>query len=729
MLRNRLGWIKLALTLSVISLFATAGFSVTVPTIVPHPYDHDGIYMISWSAATDSTGIASYELQEATTTESVTNLFSDNAEAGLTAWDVVGFTTTTSASYSSTHSFYSGQGNNLNNYMTLKNSITVESDTILSFWTKYNTEDYYDNLYVQISTDKTNWTNLGSFSGNQSTFILKTYSLSLYAGQSIYIRFKYSTDSSVSYDGVYIDNILISNNSGYNFSSISNTLTTTSYDFSGKPNGQYYYRVRAKNNLGSWGSFSNVATVEVGPDIYPPAPPTLSSPSSVICGSGINLSWTAPEDESGISAYEIQESAGSPGFDVIDDAESGLAKWNNSGFLLSTAYHKTGSHSFFTGSGNNLYNTMTLNSPVTIPVGGHLKFWCNYSLATYSDYLYVYISTDGVYWDYLDSLNGYSGGWVQKNYDLSYYYAYTARSVYLRFTYNTGSSVTSSGAYIDDIIVDYEDGGTAPWISLSNSITATSQTITGKSLGSYYYRLRAKDAAGNWSAFSSPVKVMVANSTGVDFAVGESDITLSPDKIAEGDTLTARLVVNNVGTQSAYADVSLYYNSKDADHLIGTNNYIQVPAVGSAETTFSFNTTGMGKNPTLYFVVSSSFSDTADSNLGNNEAVKKAGVISFIRPTLCYPNPFNPTKQTTKFAYRLDQDTWVQIVIFDTSGRIIWRRTFVGGMMGGASGLNEVEWNGITDYSETARNGLYLYKVIDSLSKKVLFGGKVMVLK
>ncbi len=563
-----------------LSFAASFSIAVTTPVIVPHPHDHDGIYSISWSAATDVTGIASYELQEAATSESTSDLFSDNAETGLNSWNVAGFTISTAASYSSSHSFYSGSGNNLANYISLKNPITVGGNTALSFWTKYYTESSYDYLYVQVSTNNSTWTNLGSFDGSQTTFTKKTYSLSSYSGQAVYIRLKYVTDSSVINDGVYIDNISIGNDGGYNFSTISDSLTSTSYDFSGKANGLYYYRVRAGNNSGAWGSFSDIVTVEVGPDTYAPAAPVISGPATVIGGAAIDLSWSDPGDESGVAAYELQESA--------------------------------------------------------------------------------------------DSLS---------------------------------------------------------WLASAGAITALAYTIPGKSPGSYYYRVRAKDGAGNWSAFSSPLSVMAAASAGVDFAVSRSDAAFSPDKISEGDTLSARLVLHNVGAQGAYARVDLYRDPKDAAHLIDTNYYIYVSAVGSAETNFYFNTQGMGKNPLFYFVVSPVYSSDTDSNPANNEATVEASVISLVRPTFSYPNPFNPASQTTKFAYRLDWADWVRVIIFDVTGRIVWQRSFVAGEPGGAAGLNEVEWNGMTDYAETARNGLYIYKVIDYYSKKPLFSGKVMVLK
>ncbi|MFA5035186.1 MAG: choice-of-anchor J domain-containing protein, partial [Candidatus Margulisiibacteriota bacterium] len=63
--------------------------------------------------------------------------------------------------------------------------------------------------YVQASIDGATWTTLASYDGTNLSWSRKELSLNDYAGQTIYIRFKYVTDSSVDYEGVYIDDISI----------------------------------------------------------------------------------------------------------------------------------------------------------------------------------------------------------------------------------------------------------------------------------------------------------------------------------------------------------------------------------------------------------------------------------------------------------------------------------------------------------------------------------------
>jgi hypothetical protein len=707
---------KLLFSFILFLLLFCKSFAITTPVINPHPRDHDGNYTISWSEATDPNGIARYELQEATTAETV--VFSDSAESGLGSWEVLGFLATTEAAHGGSYSFYSGRGNNLNNFIKTNNPIRIDGAENLTFWIKYDTESGFDYLYVQVSTNGTTWTELASYDGYQGTFIRKSYSLASFAGSSIYIRFKYYTDSSVSYNGAYIDDIAIEN--GLSYATLSSTITSTSYNFTGKPYGKYWYHVRAQNNLGIWGNYSLVASVEVGPDIYPPSAPNLSCSSVVIYGSDITLTWTEPDDDSGIVSYELQELSGQPGVEMIDDAESGISLWNNNGFSISTSKAYSPSHSLYSGSGDGLNNSLT--SKGSFPIAGteRLKFWCSYSLESSYDEIYVQLSIDGLNWNTLDVISGYQTSWIQKSYSLS---AYAGKNIYIRFKYVTDYSVASSGFYVDDIVLD--GGGAATWISLGNSITTRSYNLSGKGKGFYRYRIRAKDGAGYWGSYSSAMMVTVADSSGVDLSVSESDISIFPERCAEGGLLVISAKINNLGAQYAYSFVEAYHNQIDLDHRIGYD-YLDVNALSSSTTSFDFDTTGKGKDPIIYILATAL---TTEANTSNNQASKKANVISFFRPTFCYPNPFDPSRQTTKFVYRLDTAADTQIVLFDIAGRIVWRKSFLAGTQGAQSGLNEVEWNGIADYSEMIRNGVYIYKILDKRTGRDIFTGKLLVLR
>ncbi len=80
----------------------------------------------------------------------------------------------------------------------------------LEFYDWYEIEDGYDYVYLQIYDDDTwTWHTIASFTGNQQSWTHKSYDLSSYAGKSIRIRWLLDSDSSVRYDGYYLDDVVL----------------------------------------------------------------------------------------------------------------------------------------------------------------------------------------------------------------------------------------------------------------------------------------------------------------------------------------------------------------------------------------------------------------------------------------------------------------------------------------------------------------------------------------
>jgi subtilisin-like proprotein convertase family protein len=118
------------------------------------------------------------------------------------------------------HFFYFGRGHNLNNFMQTVDKIDLSgvSEASLTFSSKYFIEWWYDRVYVQISTDNTTWDTIANYTGSKTFWSTESIDLSDYVGRQIYLRFKYSTDYSYSYDGFYLDNISVITNTGIKFS-------------------------------------------------------------------------------------------------------------------------------------------------------------------------------------------------------------------------------------------------------------------------------------------------------------------------------------------------------------------------------------------------------------------------------------------------------------------------------------------------------------------------------
>jgi hypothetical protein len=103
-------------------------------------------------------------------------------------------------------------GNNINRSVRLTSPISLQNiiDPVLSFRTRYGLESGYDNVYLEASTTGSNWVQLASYTGEQSTWQQCSYPLDAYAGQNLYLRFRIQTDYSVNMDGIYIDDLSVS---------------------------------------------------------------------------------------------------------------------------------------------------------------------------------------------------------------------------------------------------------------------------------------------------------------------------------------------------------------------------------------------------------------------------------------------------------------------------------------------------------------------------------------
>ena len=118
-----------------------------------------------------------------------------------------------------------------------------------------------------------------------------------------------------------------------------------------------------------------------------------------------------------------------------------------------------GSYFYFSGSANNLRNTMT--KAFTLGAGATLTAKVNYGIEEGYDYANVIVSTDGgATWQTVptnlsnstvepNGIEGFSGGWVDLTADLS---AYTG-NVMLGFRYTSDGGVNYDGFMVDDIQV------------------------------------------------------------------------------------------------------------------------------------------------------------------------------------------------------------------------------------------------------------------------------------
>ncbi|KPL00513.1 MAG: hypothetical protein AMJ91_04320, partial [candidate division Zixibacteria bacterium SM23_73_3] len=237
-------------------------------------------YTISWSHYDTLNPAAAFELVEMTGFERITY----DVESGYSDWDMHGFSISTARSHSPTHSFYSGEGNRVNNKVTTQNSIKVQPKDTLKLWCWYQIETDWDYAYLEISTDGGNsflsipgnittdynphGTNLGNgITGSSGGWVQGIFDLTEHEGEEFYLRLRYVTDSWYYYEGFYADDIFPFERY-QSIVSLSDAIPDTFYQISGQEEGTYFYKVKAKDAQDQWGAWSNVEKAVVLSDSF-----------------------------------------------------------------------------------------------------------------------------------------------------------------------------------------------------------------------------------------------------------------------------------------------------------------------------------------------------------------------------------------------------------------------------------------------------------------------------
>jgi hypothetical protein len=164
--------------------------------------------------------------------------------------------------HSGNHSYKSHSIKNKVSSMTSKYPIPITNKSSLSFWCWYDIENY-DRAFVEVSLDGRDFKILDIFKSNSDGWIFKNYELKEFKGMSIFIRFRYTTDSSSNGLGFFVDDILPI---AYfeDIKVISNSINNRYYEFKNKPDGIYYYQIRGYNDEYGWGDYSFLKRVDIG---------------------------------------------------------------------------------------------------------------------------------------------------------------------------------------------------------------------------------------------------------------------------------------------------------------------------------------------------------------------------------------------------------------------------------------------------------------------------------
>lgn len=161
--------------------------------------------------------------------ESGSGLWTASAGAGSFNWSLG-----TANPHSPTRAWFAQDVSSVSDqYLAMTNPVVLSGSPTLSFWHSYITEAGYDGGVVEISANGGAWADLGAlmtqggynstisgsysnpiggrqaFSGSSGGYVETKINLASYAGQSVRVRFRLGTDSSVGSTGWYVDDVAI----------------------------------------------------------------------------------------------------------------------------------------------------------------------------------------------------------------------------------------------------------------------------------------------------------------------------------------------------------------------------------------------------------------------------------------------------------------------------------------------------------------------------------------
>jgi len=274
---------------------------VMPPIINNIQFSEDVDYIINFAENNPEANVEYFQLDELEEFEMV---FDDSEnENGL--WSFEGFNIAGNEYYSGENSYQSHRLDNQVSSMKTIYPLPIFDDTSISFWCMFDIEDYYDMAFFEVSRDGRLYDVIDTFTGDSQGWIFKNYNLDGYDGESIFIRFRYSTDENTHGDGFYVDDISPIANFR-NVTILSEYLIDNFYEISNKSDGIYYYRIRGFNSDYGWGDFSTLKLVVNQFDYNkPPTSPSITGKINGNFGEEHEYSFVSDDPEDSNVLYYI----------------------------------------------------------------------------------------------------------------------------------------------------------------------------------------------------------------------------------------------------------------------------------------------------------------------------------------------------------------------------------------------------------------------------------------
>lgn len=234
-------------------------------------------FQIDWSHSDSINPAVSFDVSELLGRETVT----DDVETVQSYWVTNRFARTTTRSHSGFSSWGTLDANGEGHWLQSTLPHTVAAGDSLVFWVWYSLESDYDYFYAQVATDggyefvslAGNLTsmadplnyNLGNgMTSSSGGWQRAVFSLDGYEGEEVIFRLIMISDGGTLSEGVYIDDIELVERATTE-TLVATGLTDTTLLLSGKPAGDYWYRVRATDAENQSGRYSRIVKTTVLP--------------------------------------------------------------------------------------------------------------------------------------------------------------------------------------------------------------------------------------------------------------------------------------------------------------------------------------------------------------------------------------------------------------------------------------------------------------------------------
>lgn len=144
--------------------------------------------------------------------------FYDDMESGINGWTHSGtydnWHQTTHRYNSPTHSWYSGvegswQYTNENDARLVSPYFVTTPGKSLSYYTYYSFEQDWDYGHLEVNNGSHFWKILDIYTGNQLSWVQKTYPMDNFYGKTTRLRFRFLSDYSVTAEGWYVDDVSV----------------------------------------------------------------------------------------------------------------------------------------------------------------------------------------------------------------------------------------------------------------------------------------------------------------------------------------------------------------------------------------------------------------------------------------------------------------------------------------------------------------------------------------